>query len=63
MQRASYLLMDEATKCRHPVHERLPWHVLFGISIELDPQTVTHQDDHALEQLVPSNLGLKEGLK
>jgi hypothetical protein len=63
MQRASYLLVDEATQHRHSAHEQVPWRILLGIGIGLDPQAIAHRDDHALEQLVPSDLGLKEGLK
>jgi hypothetical protein len=45
------------------VHEGVPRRVLLGVGIGLDPQAVAHHSDGTLEQLVPPNLGLKEGLK
>jgi hypothetical protein len=42
MQPASYLLMNEATHCRHPVDKQVPWCILLGIGIGLDPQAIAH---------------------
>jgi hypothetical protein len=55
--------MYKATQRRHLAHEGVPQHVLLGVGIRLDPQAVTHHGDGAFEQLVPPDLGLKEGLK
>jgi hypothetical protein len=63
MKRAPYLLADEATQRRHLAHEQVPWCILLGIGVRLDPQAIAHYGDRALEQLIPSDLGLKEGLK
>jgi hypothetical protein len=63
VQRAPYLLVYKVTQCRHLAHKGDPRCVLLGVSIRLDPQAVAHHGDGALEQLVPPDLGLKEGLK
>jgi hypothetical protein len=63
MQRASYLFMDKATQRYHPVYERVPWRILLGIGVGLNPQAIAHQGDRALEQLISSDLSLEEGLK
>jgi hypothetical protein len=63
MLRALYLLADEATQRHHPAYERVPWRILLGIGIGLDPQAIAHRGDRTLEQLISSNLGLEEGLK
>jgi hypothetical protein len=63
MQPASYLLVDEATQHRHPTNKRVPWRILLGISIGLDPQAVAHRGDRTLEQLSPPGLGLEEVLE
>jgi hypothetical protein len=63
MQCASNLFMDKATQRCHPAYERVPWHILLGIGIGLDPQAIAHRGDRTLEQLILSDLGLEEGLK
>jgi hypothetical protein len=63
VQPASDLLVDKATQRRHSSYERVPWHILLGIGIGLDPQDIAHRGDRALEQLIPPNLSLEEGLK
>jgi hypothetical protein len=63
MQPALDLLADKATQHRHPAYERVPWCILLGIGIRLDPQAITHRGDYALEQLILPILSLEEGLK
>jgi hypothetical protein len=63
MQPASYLLADEATQRRHPANERVPWRILLGIGIGLNPLAIAHRGDHTLEQLSPPGLGLEEVLE
>jgi hypothetical protein len=45
------------------MHKGVPRYVLLSVNIRLDPQVIAHHGDGALEQLVPPDLGLKEGLK
>jgi hypothetical protein len=42
MQPASDLLVDKATQRRHPAYERVPWRILLGIGIGLNPQAIAH---------------------
>jgi hypothetical protein len=42
MQPASNLLTDEATQRRHPMNKQVPWRILLGIGIGLDPQAIAH---------------------
>jgi hypothetical protein len=42
MQPASYLLVNEATQCHHPANKRVPWRILLGIDVGLDPQAIAH---------------------
>jgi hypothetical protein len=63
MQPASYLLMDEGAQRRHLANKRVPWRILLGISIGLDPQAIAHRGDRTLEQLSLPDLGLEEILK
>jgi hypothetical protein len=63
MQPASNLLADKATQRHHPVNKRVPWCILLGIGIGLDPQAIAQRGNHTLEQLIPLDLSLKEVLK
>jgi hypothetical protein len=63
VQPASDLLVDKATQRHHPAYERVPWRILLGIGIGLNPQAIAHRGDRALEQLIPPDLGLEESLK
>jgi hypothetical protein len=63
MQPASYLLMDEVAQRHHLTDKGVPWRVLLGIGIGLDPQAVTHRGDGTLEQLSPPGLSLEEVLE
>jgi hypothetical protein len=63
MQPASNLLVDKAAQRHHPANKQVPWRILLGISIGLDPQAITHRGDRTLEQLIPPGLSLKEVLK
>jgi hypothetical protein len=45
------------------VCEPVPWRILLGISIGLNPQAIAHCGDHVLEHLISSDLGVEEGLK
>jgi hypothetical protein len=42
MKPASYPLVDEAAQRHHPTAEGVPWGVLLGIGIRLDPQAITY---------------------
>jgi hypothetical protein len=63
VQPASYLLTDEATQRRHSTNKRVPWRILLGIGIGLDPQAIAHRGDCTLEQLSPPSLSLEEVLE
>jgi hypothetical protein len=63
MQPASNLLVDKATQRHHTVNKRVPWRILLGISIRLDPQAVAHRGNRTLEQLIPPGLSLEGVLK
>jgi hypothetical protein len=63
MQPASYPLVNEAAQRHHPTDEGVPWGVLLGVSIGLDPQAVTYRGDGALKQLSPPGLDLEEVLE
>jgi hypothetical protein len=63
MQSTSYLLTDKVTQRCHPANKRVPWRILLGIRVELNPQAIAHRGDRTLEQLSPPGLGLKEVLE
>jgi hypothetical protein len=58
-----YLLPGKVAQRRHPTDEGVPWSVFSGIGVKLNPQTVTHGGDRALEQLGPLGLGFEEALQ
>jgi hypothetical protein len=63
MQPASNLLADEATQRHHLVNKHVPWRILLGIGIGLDPQAIAHRGNCTLEQLSPPGLSLEEVLE
>jgi hypothetical protein len=63
MQPASNLLTNKATQRYHPVNKQVPWRILLGIGIGLNPKAIAHRGDRTLEQLIPLGLSLEEALK
>jgi hypothetical protein len=58
-----YLLPGKLAQRSHPTDEGVPRNVFSGVGVGLDPQTVTHGGDCALEQLGPPGLGFEEALQ
>jgi hypothetical protein len=63
MEAVPYLLPGKAAQRHHPTNEGVPRNIFPGVSIGLDPQAITHDGDHALEQLGPPDLGFEEALE
>jgi hypothetical protein len=63
MKPASYPLTDEAAQCQDSTDEGVPWGVLLGVGIGLNPQAIAYGGNGTLKQLSLPGLSFEEALE